>query len=116
MKDFLSQILAILPDVYRKSQFNTGDLIAILQAMTGFSKGIVGRDPFQLIETSLNVAGQFLTKCNTGNFKDVKNKVLKWLKFGKEYEALEDSNDLDFDTMDIASVPEMMKVMTNYQT
>ena len=111
MKDFLTQILAILPDVYRKAQFNTGDLIAVLQAITGFVKGIAGKDPFQVIETSLGVAEHFATKCNTGSFKDVKSKVFKWLKFGKEYEALEDSNDLDFDTMDIASVPEMMMVM-----
>ena len=112
MENFLTQIQEILPDVYRKAQFNTRDLIAILQAMTGFVKAFAGKDPFQAVETALGVAEIFATKCNTGSFNDVKGKVTKWLTFGNEYSALEDSNDLDFDKMDIASIPEIMKVMT----
>lgn len=46
-----------------------------------------------------------------GQLKDLLDKVRKWLKFGKEYEALEDSSDLDFDKVDIGSVPEIMKVI-----
>ena len=30
--------------------------------------------------------------------------------FGKEYAALNDSSDLDFDKIDVGSVPEVMKV------
>ena len=38
------------------------------------------------------------------------DKVEKWLKFGKDYAALKDSSELDFDKMDVAAVPEVMQV------
>ena len=40
------------------------------------------------------------------------DKVEKWLKFGKDYAALKDSSELDFDKMDVAAVPEVMQVNT----
>lgn len=111
MKNFLSQITSVLPGVYEKAQFNTADLIAVLKGLTGFVKGIAGKDPFEVIDNALDVAGQFATKCNTGSFTEVKDKVDKWLKFGKEYSPLDNPNDLDFEKMDVGSVPEIMKVI-----
>lgn len=77
MKNFLTQIAALLPGAYKKAQFNTADLIAVLKGITGFVKGIAGKDPFDVINTALDVAGQFATKCNTGSFEEVKDKVEK---------------------------------------
>ena len=110
MKNFLSQITSVLPDVYENAQFNTEDLIAVLKGLTGFVKGIAGKDPFEVIDNALDVAGHFASKCYTGSLKEVKDKVDKWLKFGKEYSALDNPNDLDFEKMDVGSVPEIMKV------
>ena len=116
MKHFLTKIPGILRGVYQGAQFSNADLMAILQAITGFASAFAGKDPFQALDTALGVAAHFATKCNTGSFNEVKGKVKKWLTFGKEYSALENSNDLDFDKMDIASIPEVMKVKAKCET
>ena len=113
MASSLKEIAAQLPDVYEKSQFNQKDLVVILQGVTGFFGGVVGKDPFGTLGTAIEVAGYFATKCNSGSLQDNLNKTAKWLAFGKAYAALEDSSDLDFDKMDIASVPEVMKVISH---
>ncbi|KAJ7390685.1 hypothetical protein OS493_023397 [Desmophyllum pertusum] len=109
MKSSLEELAAQLPDVYEKSQFNKQDMIVILQGATGFAGGIVGQNPFDSIGAALDVVGNFATKCNTGSLQSILGKIEKWLTFGKEYQALKDSSDLDFDKMDIGSVPEVMK-------
>ena len=111
MKSSLKELAAQLPDVYEKSQFNKQDMIVILQGATGFAGGIVGKNPFDSIGAALDVVGNFATKCNTGSLQSILGKIEKWLTFGKEYQALKDSSDLDFDKMDIGSVPEVMKVL-----
>ena len=110
MTSSLEEILAQLPDVYQASQFNRQDLFVVLQGLTGFLSGVQGKDPFASIGATLEVVGHFATKCNTGTLQENKDKIEKWLTFGKEYAALEDSSDLDFDKMDVGSVPEVMKV------
>ena len=112
MKNSLEEIATQLPDVYAKSQFNLQDLFVILEGLTGFVSGIAEEDPLESIGAALDVAGHFTTKCNTGFLQDLLKKTKKWLKFGKEYAALKDSSDLDFDKMDVGSVPEVMKVIT----
>ena len=114
MASSLKAIAAQLPDVCKKSQFNKQDLVVILQGVTGFLGGVVGQDPFSTLSNAIGVAGHFATKCNTGSLHDNLDKTAKWLAFGKEYAALEDSSDLDFDKMDIASVPEVMKVIKHF--
>ncbi|KAL9964359.1 hypothetical protein ACROYT_G027990 [Oculina patagonica] len=109
MENFLTQIMAKVRDVYVKAKFNKGDLIAVLQSITGFVKAGAGKDIFGALETALNTAAHFATQCSIGSLQEVKDKLTKWLTFGDAYKALEDSNDLDFDTMDIASIPELMK-------
>ncbi|KAL9982961.1 hypothetical protein ACROYT_G005076 [Oculina patagonica] len=109
MTSSLEEIVAQLPDVYQASQFNRGDLFVILQGITGFLSGIKGKDPFSAIGAAIGVAGHFATKCNTGTLQENLDKVEKWLTFGEEYAALQDSSELDFDKMDVGSVPEVMK-------
>ncbi len=111
MTSSLEEIVAQLPDVYEASKFNRGDLFVILEGITGFFSGSLGNDPFSAIGAAIGVAGHFATKCNTGTLQENLSKVEKWLTFGKEYAALEDSSDLDFDKMDVGSVPEVMKVI-----
>ncbi len=111
MKSSLEEIIAQLPDVYKASRFNRQDLFAILQGVTGFFSGIVGKNPFDSIGAAIEVAGHFATKCNTGTLQGNLAKIEKWLTFGKEYAALDDSSDLDFDKMDVAFVPGVMQVI-----
>ena len=110
MTGSLASIVNQLPDVYEKAQFNREDMFVMLQGITGFLSGVKGEDPFASIGAAIEVAGHFATKCNTGTLQDNLDKVEKWLTFGKEYAALKDSSDLDFDKMDVGSVPEVMKV------
>lgn len=111
MDSSLEQITVLLPDLYKKSQFDRGDLFVILQGLTGFASGIKGGDPSATIGAAIGVAAHFATKCKTGTLQNNLAKVKNWLKFGEAYRALKDSSELDFDRMDVAAVPEVMKVM-----
>lgn len=110
MTSSLGEIVGQLPDVYEASQFNRKDLFVVLQGITGFLSGVVGEDPAASIGAALEVAGHFITQCNTGTLQDILGNIEKWLTFGKAYAALENSSDLDFDRMDVGSVPEVMQV------
>ncbi|KAJ7328563.1 hypothetical protein OS493_024480 [Desmophyllum pertusum] len=68
-----------------------------------------GKDPFATIDAAIGVAGHFSTKCNIGTIQNNLAKVKAWLQFGKAYRALKDSSELDFDKIDVAAVPEVMK-------
>ena len=116
MKSSLEEILVQLPEVHKAAQFNKADLFVVLQALVGFVSGTAGRDPLALIGSALTVIGHFAAKCGTGTLQDNKEKLQKWLTFGKEYAALKDSSDLDFDKMDVGSVPEVMKVKSLHKT
>lgn len=115
MKSSLEEVIVQLPEVYEASQFNRADLFAILQGITGFASGIVGKDPAASIGAAIEVAGHFATKCNTGTLQDNLDKIEKWMTFGEAYAALEDSSDLDFDQMDVRAVPEVMMVIRQLQ-
>ncbi|KAJ7388772.1 hypothetical protein OS493_035738 [Desmophyllum pertusum] len=85
------------------------DLFAILQGYNRIPEWNCGKRSFAAIGAALDVVGNFATSGNLGTLQNNKNKIEKWLTFGKAYKALNDSSDLNFDTMDITSVPEVMK-------
>ena len=111
MNSSLANIISQLPDIYDSAKFNRDDLSAVLKGITAFVSGVGGRDPATFIGAAVEVAGHFASKCNVGTFHDNLDKIEKWLTFGKVYSALDDSSDLDFDTVDVGSVPEVMKVI-----
>lgn len=111
MNSSINQVVAQLPDVYEAAQFNRQDLFAVLSGYTAFAGGFAGRDPASAIGAAIGVAANFATKCNTGTLQETINKTRKWLTFGQAYAALDDSSDLDFDTLDVEAVPEVMKVV-----
>lgn len=110
MKSNLQEAKAMLPTVFGKAKFKSDDLFAILEGVTGFFSGLIGEDPFAALGSALGVIGHFASKCNLGKFQDNLDKVEKWLKFGKNYAALKDSSELDFDKLDVTAVPEVMQV------
>lgn len=108
MDSNLKTVLAMVEDVQNK--FSMQHLFAILKSMTGFVGSIAGKSPSGIIDASLDFIETFATKCNKGTLEENKGKLKKWLTFSEEYDALDDSSDLNFDTMDVQEVPEIMKV------
>lgn len=111
MTSYLEDIVTMLPDAYRSTQFNVDDLMVLIKGVTGFASSKIAGDPFMSLSTVIEIAEHFRGQCNAGTLLDNLDRIEKWLTFGKAYAALEDSSDLDFDQMDVGSVPEMMKVI-----
>ena len=95
----------------RSSTEKTSLLYSKFEGLSGFSSGAVGRDPLASLGAAIGVIGRFASRCNIGTLQENVNKTLKWLTFGQQYAALEDSSDLDFDQLDVGSAPEVMKVI-----
>ena len=110
MNDALQRVNDIVPGVTSQAQFSPVDFLAILQGVTGFLGGVAGGDPFSALGAALGLFGDFALKCPLGSLEEIKGSFKKWLEFGKAYQALEDSSELDFDKLDPGAVPEMMQV------
>lgn len=111
MDGIITNIETILEDVVETARFNQDDLLAVLQAVCGFASSVVSLDAISLIDNAVTVAysvGQ--TKCPLASLETNADTLKKWLTFGQSYQALTDSSDLDFDTVDVESVPEVMQV------
>ena len=111
MKGSLDDLVAELPDIQDAAKFTKQDLFVILQGVTGFFGGVAGKDPFAALGAAIGVAEHYATRCNTGSLQDNLGKLNNWLTFGKEYKALIDSSELDFDKLDVGAVPEVMQVL-----
>ena len=112
MTRILGEIKALLPDVYRSAQFNPDDLFAMLQGITGYVSAIVSRDPFAVISSALDMAYSQTKRGCLKSLESSRDIIRKGLAFGKNYKPLEDSSELDFDDLDVSSVPEIMQVST----
>ena len=109
MTSILRNIQNILPDAYAAATFNQDDLIAVLQGLVGFGSAIASKDPLAFIDAALGIAASQSGKC-VKSLQSTLGSIKKWLTFGKKYTPLTDSSDLDFDQVDVGSVPEIMKV------
>ena len=112
MKSILVKIKNMLPNAQKKVQdkLNRDETIAVLQGMTGFASAIAGKDPFDFINTALDIVSYASNAPCRISLDSSLRSINKWLTFGKEYIPLEDSSDLDFSLVDINSVPEIMQV------
>ena len=110
MNSIVQNIVGRLPDVYDKAKFNRNDLIAVMQGITGFAKAFAGKNPLDLIDTSLSLTAALAHKQCLKSLDAYMGSVKMWLTFGSKYKPLEDSSDLDFDQVQVSSVPEIMKV------
>ncbi|KXJ15160.1 hypothetical protein AC249_AIPGENE11295 [Exaiptasia diaphana] len=109
MDNTLLKISDISTILTAEAQFTKQDMFAILQGATGFAGAAAGKDPFAALESALGVIENFATKCSLQSLNEIKGKLKKWLTFGKEYQALQDSSELDFDRLDPGAVPEVMQ-------
>ena len=92
-------------------KYNREQLIAVLQGITGFASAIFQGDIFGVIDTALGIANHVNNLQCLTSLKSVIRNAKAWLTFGK-YRPLNDSSDLNFDKMNVSSVPDMMKVCT----
>ena len=100
----------MLPDALQAAKFHKGDFLAILQGVTGFVSALASKDPFAFIDSAIGIADSQQGKACLKTLDRYKNSLKKWLTFGKNYKPLEDSSDLDFDQVDVDSVPDVMQV------
>ncbi|XP_078383070.1 uncharacterized protein LOC144665665 [Oculina patagonica] len=107
MNSNLETVMAMVEDV--QSKFSMQHLFAILKSMTGFVTSVGGKSPGGILDSSLSFIETFATQCNKGTLQENKGKLQKWMTFGEQYDALTDSSDLNFDTMEVQEVPEIMK-------
>lgn len=118
MNDTLRRIYSSLKEAQEAAQkrLTRQQFVAVLQGITGFASGIFTsivseepQGPFAFINTALAIVEYDANKpCRTALRPLMKN-VKKWLTFGK-YRPLNDSSDLNFDKMNVSTVPDIMKV------
>ncbi|KAJ7321737.1 hypothetical protein OS493_034357 [Desmophyllum pertusum] len=110
MEGLLASIHATAVELITVSRFNADDLLAVLQAVCGFASAAVDNDLLGLVDAALGIAfsvGEH--RCPIGTLENNAETLKKRLAFGKSYQALKDSSDLDFDQVDVESVPEVMQ-------
>ncbi|PFX25476.1 Neuropilin-1 [Stylophora pistillata] len=105
----LTTLLNELPDGDEDTEFTKQDLLVVLQGLAGIAATIPVKDPLTAAATTFRVLRNFATQCNTGTLQQNRDKLLKWLTFGKNYAALKDSSELDFTRLDVEAVPEIMR-------
>lgn len=113
MNDILKNIVNLLPQIYARSRFQVDDFLAILQGIAGFASGIASRDPFTVIDSVIGLAAATYSLVGNTCFQSLQSymgSVKRWLTFGQHYKPLADSSDLDFDQLDVSSVPQIMQV------
>ena len=112
MTSILESINTKITDVYDDAKFNKADFLAVLQGVVGFSRSIAGQSPGDFIDTALSLAGSLSGKTCLKKLDEYRDSIKKWLTFGENYEPLEDSSQLDFDQLDVTSIPDIMQVST----
>ena len=107
MTDILKSILTLLPGVVPKDKYT---FVTLLQSLTGYSQELVNYDPFDYINGAVNLISSNDGESCLKTLKSYLASARKWLTFGDKYKSLTDSSNLDFDQLDIAALPEIMKV------
>ena len=110
MTFILENIVDTFGTTYKEGKFNVADFIAVLEGLVGFGKAIKGGNPGDFIETALGLVDKLRGKDCIKTLPEYTSSIQKWLTFGKVYEPREDSSELDFDQLDVTSIPEIMMV------
>ena len=116
MDGILKHVQTELPKVYKNAKMHINDFLAILQGVTGFVSSLMSKDPFDFIQSALGIAESQTGKKCLKTLKEYLGSIEKWLTFGKNYKPRKDSSDLDFDRVDVDTVPEVMQVLKSFQS
>ncbi|CAH3148651.1 unnamed protein product, partial [Porites lobata] len=109
MSSIIQEVTSELPGVYKKAKFNSQNLIGMLQGLVGFAAAGAAKDPFALIDQTLALAEESSQRCHLKSLDSYLGSIKQWLTFGKHYKPLVDSSELDFDQMNVSSVPQIMQ-------
>ena len=110
MTSILENLFVKLPDIYDKAKFNRQDFLAVLQGIVGFANAIKSKSPLDFIDAAVGVASDLSGKNCLKSLHSYFSSIKKWLTFGEKYKPLVDSSALDFEQVDVASIPEIMQV------
>ena len=110
MSSIIQEVTSELPGVYKKAKFNSQNLIGMLQGLVGFAAAGAAKDPFALIDQTLTLAEESSQRCHLKSLDSYLGSIKQWLTFGKHYKPLVDSSELNFDQMNVSSVPQIMQV------
>lgn len=110
MTGIIKEVETKLPETLEAAKSHHGDFLAILQGVTGFVSAAASKDPFAFIDSALGLAESQHGKSCLKTLGNYQNSIKTWLTFGKNYKPLKDSSDLDFDQVDVDSVPGVMQV------
>ena len=112
MIGILTTIMNLVPEAYSKTmnKLNREQCLAVLQAITGFAGAVAGNDPFAFIGSAISIMDYEINKPCLKSLGTIRKNLKKWLTFGREYQSLEDSSDLNFDKVRVSSIPDVMKV------
>ena len=110
MSSIIQDVTSELPGVYKKAKFNSQNLIGMLQGLVGFAAAGAAKDPFALIDQTLALAEESSQRCHLKSLDSYLGSIKQWLTFGKHYKPLVDSSELNFDQMNVSSVPQIMQV------
>ena len=112
MIGILTTIMNLVPESYSKTmnKLSAEQCLAVLQAITGFAGAVAGKDPFAFIGSAISIMDYEINKPCLKSLGTIRKNLKKWLTFGREYQSLEDSSDLNFDKVKVSSIPDVMKV------
>ena len=112
MIGILTTIMNLVPESYSKTmnKLSAEQCLAVLQAITGFAGAVAGKDPFAFIDPAIGIMDHEMNKPCLKSLGTIRKNLKKWLTFGREYQSLEDSSDLNFDKVKVSSIPDVMKV------
>ncbi|XP_020617098.1 uncharacterized protein LOC110055061 [Orbicella faveolata] len=109
MTGIIKEVEAKLPETLEAAKSHHGDFLAILQGVTGFVSAAASKDPFAFIDSALGLAESQHGKACLKTLTSYQKSLRTWLTFGKNYKPLKDSSELDFDQVDVDSVPGVMQ-------
>lgn len=110
MTGIIKEVEAKLPETLEAAKSHHGDFLAFLQGVTGFVSAAASKDPFAFIDSALGLAESQHGKACLKTLTSYQKSLRTWLTFGKNYKPLKDSSELDFDQVDVDSVPGVMQV------
>ena len=110
LNDIQKYIQRELTKVAGMAKFHEDDVLAVLEGLVGLAMATQSKDPLSSAAAVLGLFSSMSGKLCLKTLEKYSESIKKGLNFGQAYKNLVDSSELDFDTLDITLLPEMMQV------
>lgn len=111
LNDIQKYVQKELTKVTGNAKFHEDDFLAVLEGLVGLAMATQSKDPLSSAAAVLGIFTSVSGKMCLRTLEQYFDSIEKGLNFGQAYKHLVDSSELDFDTLDIALLPEMMQVL-----